>query len=70
MTVLGVVPVFITTRRAIDKKEVHTRQLLYVVKELQGTFMSQDILKAFPLLPAGPTGVWESLGSKCFCNGA
>ena len=36
VTVLGVVPVFITTRRAINKKEVHTRQLLYIVKELNG----------------------------------
>ena len=36
---------FITTRRAISKKGVHSRQLLYMVKELKGTFISQDALQ-------------------------
>ena len=45
VTVLGVVPVFITTRRAVNKQGVHTRQLLYIVKELKGTFISQDALQ-------------------------
>ena len=45
VTILGVVPVFITTKRAISKKGVHTRQLLYIVKELKGTFISRDALQ-------------------------
>ena len=45
VTILGVVPVFITTRRAISKEVVHTRQLLYIVKELKGTFISRDALQ-------------------------
>ena len=36
VTILGVVPVFITTRRAISKKGVYTRELQYIVKELKG----------------------------------
>ena len=35
----------VTTRRAISKKGVHTRQLLYIVKELKGTFISRDALQ-------------------------
>ena len=45
VTILGVVPVFITTRRAISKEGVHTRQLLYIVKELKGTFISREALQ-------------------------
>ena len=45
VTILGVVPVFITTRRAISKEGVHTRQLLYIVRELKGTFISRDALE-------------------------
>ena len=45
MKILGVVPVFITTRRAISKEGVHTRQLLYIVKELKGTFISHEALE-------------------------
>ena len=45
VTILGVVPVFITTRRAISKEGVHTRQLLYIVKELKGTFISREALE-------------------------
>ena len=45
VTILWVVPVFITTRRAIRKKGVHTRQLLYIVKEFKGTFISKDALQ-------------------------
>ena len=45
VTILGVVPVFITTRRAISKEGVHTRQLLYIVKELKRTFISRDALQ-------------------------
>ena len=36
---------FITTRRAINKKGVYTRQLLYIMKELKGTFISKDALQ-------------------------
>ena len=50
VTILGVVPVFITTRRAISKEGFHTRQLLYIVKELQGTFISRDALQDLGLL--------------------
>ena len=45
VTILGVVPVYITTRRAISKEGVHTRQLLYIVKELKGTFISREALE-------------------------
>ena len=41
VTILGVVPVFITTRRAISKEGFHTRQLLYIVKEMKGTDSTQ-----------------------------
>ena len=34
VTILGVVPVYITTRRAISKEGVHTRKFLYIFKEL------------------------------------
>ena len=46
VTILEVVPVFITTRRAISKEGVHTRQLLYIVKELKGTFITREALEA------------------------
>ena len=45
VTILGVVPVYITMRRAISKEGVHTRQLLYIVKELKRTFISCDALQ-------------------------
>ena len=60
VTILGVVPVYITTRRAISKEGVHTRQLLYIVKELKGTFISREALEDlrvisgyFPQVPPG-----------------
>ena len=45
VTILGVVPVYITTRRAISKEGVHTRELLYIVKELNGTYISREALE-------------------------
>ena len=38
LTVLGVIPVFIN----IDDSNVQTRELLYIVKELQSLFLSKD----------------------------
>ena len=38
LTVLGVVPVLINT----DDSNVQTRELLYIVKELQSLFLSKD----------------------------
>ena len=58
VTILGVLPVYIMTRRAISKERVHTRQLLYIVKELKGTYISREALadlgvisKYFPQVP-------------------
>ena len=38
LTVLGVIPVLINT----DDSNVQTRELLYIVKELQSLFLSKD----------------------------
>ena len=45
MTILGVMPVNITVRRAGSEELAHTKQLLYFVKELRGTFISKDALQ-------------------------
>ena len=46
MTILGVIPIIITVGDNVSGKVMQTRELLYVVKELQCTFVSKDALEA------------------------
>ena len=64
VTILGVVPVYITTRRAISKEGVHTRQLLYIVKELKGMYVSREALAEFGVIYEYFPHVWKRGGCR------
>ena len=46
LTILGVVPVVITAKKAFSMETVQTHEFMYVVEELRATFISKEKLQA------------------------
>ena len=70
LSIRGVLPVLVSSRRAGNGERVETNQLLYIVEELGKFYVSRDALQAlgsipscFPEVPAQQLSVVECRGS-------